>query len=141
METIVHIEIIPDTNAKLTPLELLEDFADASPDWQYLDEESTHYAQVKNRPSCILRQRRDGTPRYVDFGFAASNPANTKDIELVILDAPSPEQALTLAERDAVINGFLQHFRQYLSGRPGHASLHVEKEDINPNKAGFSTNP
>lgn len=135
METVVHIEITPDPNAKLTPLELLEDFADASPDWHYLEEESDHYAGLKERPACMLRQRRTGTPNYIDFGFAATNPADSSDIELVILDAPAPETQLTLEERNAAIDGFIQHFRQYLGGRPGHASLHVEKDDVTPDAA------
>jgi hypothetical protein len=130
METVVHIEITPDANAKLTPLELLEDFADASRDWQYLEDESMHYAQLKHRPACILRHRRSGTPRYIDFGFAATNPADANDIELVILDTPSAEETLTLEERNDVVDGFIQHVQQYLGGRPGHASLRVEKEEI-----------
>ena len=132
METVVHIELTPDADAKLTPLELLEDFADASRDWQYLEDESVHYAEIKHRPACILRHRYTGTTRYVDFGFAAANPADANDIELIILDTPSAQDALTLKERNAVVDGFIQHMQQYLGGRPGHASLRVEKEDVDP---------
>ncbi len=132
METVVHIELAPDANAKLTPLELLEDFADASRDWQYLEDESLHYAEVKHRPACILRHRYTGTTRYVDFGFAAATPSDTNDIELIILATPSAQDALTLEERNAVVDGFIQHMQQYLDGRPGHASLRVEREDVDP---------
>lgn len=132
METVVHIELTPDSNAKLTPLELLEDFADASRDWQYLEDESVHYAEVKHRPACILRQRHSGTTRYVDFGFAAANPSDANDIELVILDTPSAQDALTLEERNEAVDGFIQHMQQYLGGRPSHASLRVEKDDVDP---------
>jgi len=132
METVVHIELTPGPNAKLTPLELLEDFADASRGWQYLEDESVHYAEVKHRPACILRHQYTGTARYVDFGFAAANPSDTNDIELIILDTPSAQDALTLEERNAVVDGFIQHMQQYLGGRPGHASLRVEKEDVDP---------
>lgn len=135
METVVHIEITPDADAKLTPLELLEDFADASRDWLYLEDESAHYAQLKKRPACIIRHRRDGTPSYVDFGFAATNPADTNDIELIILDTPTPEHQLGLDERNTVVDNFITHFRQYLTGRPGHASLRIEKDDVSPEKA------
>jgi hypothetical protein len=135
METVVHLEVTPDADAKLTPLELLEDFADASRDWQYLEHESEHYADLKKRPACILRHRRSAPPGYVDFGFAATNPADTNDIELIILDSPAPEQRLDLDERNDAIDTFIMHFRQYLGGRPGHASLRVEKEDVNPEEA------
>lgn len=132
METVVHIKITPDPAAKLTPIELLEDFADASRDWQYLEHESEHYAQLKKRPACIIRHRRSGTPRYVDFGFAATNPTDTNDIELVILDTPTSAPRLDLGERNEVVDSFITHFRQYLGGRPGHAALHVEKENVDP---------
>lgn len=132
METVIRINITPDANAKLTPLELLEDFADSSRGWQYLEEESAHYAQLKKRPACILRHRQRDPERYVDFGFAATNPSDPKDIELIILDTPHPERRLDLAARNEVIDHFIQHFRQYLGGRPGHASLRVEKDEINP---------
>lgn len=135
METVVRIQITPDPDAKLTPLELLEDFADASRGWQYLEEESAHYAELKNRPACILRHRREDPPSYVDFGFAATNPADPKDIELVILDTPSTEQQLDLEARNMEVDHFIQHFRQYLGGRPGHASLRVEKDEVNPTEA------
>lgn len=140
METVVHLKVTPEANAKLTPLELLEDFADASRDWQYLEDESEHYAQLKERPACIIRHRRDGTPSYVDFGFAATNPTDANDIELVVLDTPTPEQRLGLDERNDVVDSFITHFRQYLGGRPGHASLHVEKEDIDPENAAVKAN-
>lgn len=140
METVVHIEITPDVHAKLTPLELLEDFADASRDWQYLDGASDHYAQLKKRPACILRHRRDGVPHFVDLGFAATNPDDTSDIELIILDTPSPEQRLGLAERNQVVDDFIQRFRQYLASRPRHATLHVEKEDVEPSKTPVRAN-
>jgi len=139
METVIHIEITPDPDAKLTPLELLEDFADASRGWHYLEEESDHYAQLKNRPACILRHRLQAEPSYVDFGFAATNPSNPKDIELVILDTPTPERRLNLEERNIVIDNFITHFRQYLGGRPGHASLRVEKDEINPSEIKVKT--
>jgi hypothetical protein len=139
METIVHIALTPDETAKLTPLELLEDFADASPDWHYLEEESNHYAEVKDVPACVLRHRRDGTPPYVDFGFASADPGHLTDIELVILDAPDPEHSLELEERNAVVDAFLQEMRDYLNARPGHATLRVEKDDVPQEKAKKAT--
>lgn len=134
METVVHIAITPDEQAKLIPLELLEDFADASPDWHFLEDESTHYAEVKSVPACVLRHRHADERRYVDFAFAATDPSNPNDVELVILDAPDPQQELSLEERNDVVNNFIQHFREYLTGRPGHASLRVAKDDVDPSE-------
>lgn len=130
MDTIVHIAITPDANAKLTPLELLEDFADASRGWHFLEAESAHYAEEKGAPACLLRHHPEGTTFHVDFAFAATNPDNPHDLELVILDAPT--HRLDLEQRDRAVNDFIQHFRTYLQGRPGHASLQVAKDDIDP---------
>lgn len=135
METVVHLAITPDEDAKLTPLELLEDFADASRGWYYLEGESKHYAAEKDVPACVLRHRRNGELSYVDLAFAATDPGNPHDIELVILDAPSPEYNLNLEERNQVVDTFIHHFREYLQGRPGHATLRVAKDDIDPSSA------
>lgn len=132
METVVHLAIIPDENAKLTPLELLEDFADASLGWSYLEAESEHYAQEKDCPACVLRHRRDDELGHVDLAFATPDPGNSHDVELIILDVPRPEYELTLDERNDVVDAFIRHFREYLQGRPGHASLRVAKDDIDP---------
>lgn len=132
MKTIVHLAITPDANAKLTPLELLEDFADASRGWHFLEEESAHYADEKGAPACLLRHQREDAIRYVDLAFAATDPGNQNDIELVILDAPDPDHRLDLAHRNQVVDNFIQHFRTYLKGRPGHASLRVAKDDVDP---------
>ena len=135
METVVHLALTPDDNAKLTPLELLEDFADASLHWHYLEDESAHYADEKDVPACVLRHRREGTPPYVDFGFASTDPGHLTAIELVVLDPPSPDALLTLEARDAVVDAFLQEMHDYLRGRPGHASLRVETDRIEKDDA------
>ncbi len=139
METIVHIALTPDKNAKLTPLELLEDFADASPDWHYLEDESAHYAEEKGGSACVLRHRREETPPYVDLGFASTDPGHLTDIELVILDVPDPEQSLSLEERNAVVDAFLQEMRDYLNARPSHATLRAEKDDVAQKKTRNAT--
>lgn len=131
METVIHIALTPDANAKLTPLELLEDFSDASPDWHYLEEESAHYAEAKGAPGCVLRYRHASDSTYVDFAFASVNPSALNDVELVILDAPNPDLELTLEQRNAVVDDFLRDVRDYLNARPGHATLRVEKDSVN----------
>lgn len=130
METIIRIALTPDENAKLTPLEVLEDFADASPNWHYLEDASAHYASVKDVPACVLRYRRGETPSYVDLGFAATDAGPLSGIALVILDAPDQETSLDLPGRNDVVDTFLREMRDYLSARPDQATLHVEKDDI-----------
>jgi hypothetical protein len=135
METVVHIALTPEAGARVTPLELLEDFADASLGWHYLEDESAHYAEVKGAPACVLRHRRPDEAdeaRYVDFAFAQTDPADLNDVELVLIDAPAPETPLDLATRNALVDGFLDEMQQYLAARPGHASLRVATDDVDP---------
>jgi hypothetical protein len=132
METIVRLALTPDPDAKLTPLELLEDFADASPGWHFLEEESAHYADEKNVPACLLRRRREGAIRNVDFAFAAPDPGDPHAIELIVLDAPDPAHQLDRSGRNQVVDTFLRQLRTYLDNRPHQASLQVVKEDVDP---------
>jgi hypothetical protein len=148
METVVHIALTPESGAHVTPLELLEDFADASLGWHYLEEESAHYAAAKDARACVLRHRRPDVEgeavegeagalvRYVDFAFAQTDPADLNDVELVLIDAPTPEQRLDLGTRNALVDDFLQEMREYLTSRPGHASLRVATDDVDPETLG-----
>jgi hypothetical protein len=133
METVVHIALTPADGARVTPIELLIDFADASPDWQYLEAASDHYADEKDAPACILRHRHAAL-QYVDVAFCASDPDVLTDVELVLVDAPSPERALSLEERNDVVDAFLREMHEYLRGRPDHAELQVEKESVDPDR-------
>lgn len=136
MDTIVHLAVTPEADAKITPLELLEDFADASRGWHYLEDDSAHYADERSAPACVLRhyhQQSDTVDfAHVDFAFAATDPGNPNDIELVLLDSPTPERTLDLDERNQVIDAFVDDFQGYLGGRPGHASLRIARDDVDP---------
>jgi hypothetical protein len=141
METVVHLALASDPDARVTPLELLEDFADASPAWHYLEAESQHYAAEKGAPACVLRYRHDGDAFYLDFAFAAT-PDAPDAIELVLIDpphgvgAPHGIGALDLGLRHRVMDRFLDALRAYLAGRPGHATLHVARDAIDPEALG-----
>lgn len=128
METILRIALTPDASAKATPLELLEDFADATPSWHFLEEESYHYALEKETSACIIRYQQAGEPRYVDLAFASVEPGDVHRLELVLIDAPDSEHQLEHTERQQVGQSFLHAIRQYLNDRPGHASIEIESE-------------
>lgn len=134
METVTHLALTPDANAKATPLELLEDFADATPGWHYLEEDSAHYADEKNVDACVLRCQRTGQPRYVDAAFASPNPETPQNLELVLIDAPDPEHRIQIESRNEIVDRFIDEMRSYLNDRPGHATLEVQRESINPKK-------
>jgi hypothetical protein len=134
METVTYLALTPDTSAKTTPLELLEDFADATPGWHYLEEESAHYADEKGVGACVLRCQRSGQPRYADAAFAAPDSERPQDLELILIDAPDPEHRIELESRNEIVDRFIDEMRSYLSDRPGHATLEVRRESVDPTK-------
>ena len=138
METVVHLALSSDPGAHVTPLELLEDFADDAPGWHYLEDESRHYAAAKAVPACVLRFRHDGDASFVDFAFAAGTPSDPRALELVLVDPPHGVGALDLDTRHRVVDRFLDALRAYLASRPGHATLHVTRDAIDPEALGAS---
>lgn len=128
MESIVRIALSPAENAKVTPLEVLKDFADATRNWVYLEHASRHYAEEKGVPALLMR-RRVPPSTYVDLAFANPSP-DTNRLQLVLLDEPGPENQLNAEERSQVVETFLNDLRDHLEARPDHISLHVERDTI-----------
>ncbi len=110
----------------VTPSEVLADFADATPRWTYLPDDSRHYAEHKGRPALVLRRRRDDVPRLIDFAFA-SPPERPQSLRLVLLDAPAAEAPLPTGERSALVETFGATLRDHLSARAPDTSLHIER--------------
>lgn len=129
METdpIAHLALTPEENAKLTPLEVLADFADATRGWVYLERASRHYADEKNRAALVLRHYREGAPPHVDFAFA-TRPDDNETVDLIILDAPDTEEPLSTEQLGLLLETFLDALRDYLPERTDHVSLHVERD-------------
>lgn len=123
--TLIHLALTPTDAPRVTPLELLEDFADASPGWQYLGPESRHYADEKGVPACVLRHRLSDAVPFVDVAFAAVDADEWSDLELVVLDRPDAE-ALDAETRNTLVETLLRDLRTYLDERPGHAQLRTE---------------
>jgi hypothetical protein len=130
MSTIIHIALTPADAAKVTPLEILEDFADATPTWHYLEEDSRHYAEEKGVPACVLRYQTSGSPHYIDFAFAADEDGTLSDMELVLIDAPTPETKIEMDDRNAILDRFIDHLQGYLQDRPDHVALQVDTADV-----------
>jgi hypothetical protein len=126
MDPIAHLALSSDENAKLTPLEVLADFADATQGWVYLERDSRHYANQKDMPSLVLRHWREGTPNHVDIAFAA-DPDDTGKVHLVIVDAPDAGAKLSREQGADLLETFLDDLRDYLGERPDHVTLHVER--------------
>ena len=130
-DPIASLALTPATNAKLTPLEVLADFADATRGWVYLERASRHYADEKAVPALVLRHYREGAPPHVDFAFASAS-ADADEVRLVILDAPDTEEPLAQQQHTLLLDTFLEALRDYLSTRPDHVELHVERDRVDP---------
>jgi hypothetical protein len=124
---IAHIALAAEDGAPLTPLEVLADFADATRGWVYLERASRHYADEKERPALMLRHYREGAPPHVDLAFA-SMPEHSDEVRLVILDAPDLEEPLSRQQHTLLLETFLEALRGYLSERPDHVRVQVERE-------------
>jgi len=130
MSAIVRLSLRPEEDAKVTPLEMLQDFADVQSGWSYLEEDSEHYAALKGRPGVILRHRVDPST-YIDLGFVGAT-ADPSTVDLAVLDRPGADTPLSPDERRDLINTFLDAMRDYLSARPDHVTLHVERDRPDP---------
>lgn len=130
MSSVIRLSLRPEEHAKVTPLEVLQDFADVKAGWSYLEEDSRHYSELKGAPGAILRHRLDSS-RYVDLGFVGT-PADSNRLELAVLDRPEVDSSLSPDERAGQIDAFLDAMREYLSARPDHVSLHVERDAADP---------
>jgi hypothetical protein len=126
MPTTVRLSLHADEHGKVTPFEILRDFADVKAGWSYLEEDSRHYADLKDAPGLILRHRIDPST-YVDLGFVGTS-SDTSTLDLAVLDRPDTESPLSADERAALLDTLLDAMRNYLSERPDHVTLDVERD-------------
>lgn len=130
MPTIVRLSLEPEEHGKVTPLEVLRDFADVKTGWSYLEEDSRHYADLKDAPGLILRHRIDPST-YADLGFVGTS-SDASTLELAVLDRPDTDAALSPEDRWALLEAFLDEMRAYLDERPDHVTLAVERKGTSP---------
>jgi hypothetical protein len=130
MSAVVRLSLRSEEDAKVTPLEMLQDFADVKTGWSYLEEDSRHYTELKGAPGAILRHRADPST-FVDLGFVGAT-ADPGTVDLAVLDRPGADTSLSPGERRRLIDRFLDAMREYLSERPDHVSLHTEHDRPDP---------
>lgn len=130
MKTMIGIQISPTERAAVTPCELLEDFADATPSWHYLEEESAHYTFLKGVPVCVLRWMGFDPYQVVDFAFSACGTDAQSRMRLVLVDVEHPQRDLSPEHRHDLAAHFADTFRAYLDRRRTHAQVQVAAEDL-----------
>jgi len=125
MSAVIRLSLRPEKDAKVMPLEILRDFADLRSGWSYMEEDSRHYTDLKGAPGAILRHRTDPST-YVDLGFVGAS-TDPSTVDLAVLDRPGADTPLSGEARKALLDTFLNAMRNYLSERPDHVTLQVER--------------
>lgn len=129
MDLIIDVALAPTDDAKLTPLEVLRDFAYASPGWHYLEVASRHYTEEKGREGCILRHHVLDGSTDVDLAFSSrsGSPRGEQALHLAIVTPQGAEGDFSAEQRDEIVRHFLEHLRAHLDHQGRHADLHVER--------------
>jgi hypothetical protein len=132
MKTIVDLRISSPLRTPVTPVELLEDFAHRCAFWDYLEEESKHYAALKGRPACVIRSMSSEFGDEVDYGFAATHRDDLFSVRLFVVDPIGRTAPLDVETRSRIVAHFLDDFQSYLGNRPHLAQIQtveLETED------------
>lgn len=131
-QTITGIEILPRDGAVVTPRELLEDFADHTQRWLFLERETEHYASERGQPSVLLRHHRSQKPFEVNFIFVASDGRHgAYNLRLVAPDDGNPD-SLDARDHQRAMEAFRQDFEAYLAERNQPLRLDVTHVDDQP---------
>lgn len=117
MNAAVRIQVSAGPSARVTPSEVLEDFADATSTWYFEEEDSRHYGTARGTEAVIL-QTFDPSVGIVDFAFACDDdvPGGTLALRLV-LDHKAHEP-IDASDRRRLTDRLLTDFSTYLRGRP-----------------------
>ena len=54
MNAIVDVRVATNENSTITAMELLEEFADSTPSWSYLEDDTRYYSESRGCPACVL---------------------------------------------------------------------------------------
>lgn len=114
MMEIVDVEIVPGLRPHVTPLELLEDFADVSRDWLYLEDDSRHYSSARGGRGCVLRACSGAQDEVVDYAFADVSTADTEAFRLLLICPADTYEAVEEGQRALHVDHFLRAFSGYL---------------------------
>ncbi|ARA94830.1 MAG: hypothetical protein D6685_00955 [Bacteroidetes bacterium] len=119
------IEIAPAGALHILPMEVLEDFADVSPTWFYLDEDSFYYEAESGRPSCVLRHAAFDDHPAADFVFTARYPDPFSPARLSLVHPVDTDLSFDPLERVALVSQFLADFHRYVDRVGAPIELHI----------------
>ena len=130
---IVDVEIAPFRPAHVTPLELIEDFADVVPNWHFLEEDSLFYAAARGRNACVIRTWNAGRGGAIDFAFVQTGNDEPAILRLALLCPTNEVQPLQGAARSSCLQRFIDAFESYLTTSGASVSIRaVSAESTEP---------
>ncbi|MEM1126947.1 MAG: hypothetical protein AAGI71_09875 [Bacteroidota bacterium] len=92
----------------------MEDFADVSASWVFLEEDTTHFMAMHEAPSCIVRHRSVLGLDETDFVFRARNAAQPRVLELTLLVTAHEDTTLSEDTHRYLLGRFLDDLATYL---------------------------
>lgn len=113
-QTITGIEILPRDQAVVTPRELLEDFADHTARWGYLERETEHYTTERDQPSILLRHRQRQDPLELNFIFVSRDGLHGAFHLRLIAPHNGDPSSLTARHHQEAMEQFTTDFQSYL---------------------------
>jgi hypothetical protein len=113
MTAIVDLEIAPRTGSSTTLLELLEEFADSTPTWSFLEDDSLHYSATRGGPACVLAHIRYDSHEIVDYAFAGTQDHVTGATRLVLIETDEAHPIDSKEFRDELVRDFVEAFSGY----------------------------
>lgn len=130
MKTIVDIRIATHSGSTITPIELLEEFADSTPTWSFLEDDSVHYRATRGRPACVLSHISYEPFGTVDYAFASVEDREDGQARLVLIDGARQSNEATLAERDRLVRDFLTAFQSYAETIHAPVEVRTSEKDV-----------
>lgn len=113
MTAFVDLEIAPRSGSSTTLLELLEEFADSTPTWSFLEEDSLHYSATRGTPGCVLAHIRYDSHEIVDYAFAGTRDQATGATRLVLIETDETDPEDSPDVRDQLVRDFVDAFSGY----------------------------
>lgn len=132
MTTIVDIRIATRNGSSITPIELLEEFADSTPTWSFLEDDSYHYRATRGRPACVLSHVRYEPFGTVDYAFASVEDREDGSARLVLIEDEQHHTEATVEEQDRLVREFLTAFRSYTQTVHAPVEIETTEREVDP---------
>lgn len=131
MTTIADICITAHEDSMITPLELLEAFADSTPSWSFLEEDTRLYEATRGRPACILSHVSYDPFGTVDYAFAGVEDKENGSTRLTVIHPEQPQE-ISVSEQDRLVRDFLTAFGAYAQSVHAPVDIQTEEREISP---------